>query len=487
MAVETGIVYRNYIGGQWREAKSRDLLEMRNPANGEIVARAQRSTAEDVQAAVAAARQAFESADWRDNADLRTQALFKLVEAIRGNVDKLAQLLTLEGGKPLSVAKGEAARCAVTTEYFAGLTRWIFGRSHLPSSDTLSILLREPVGVVGIIVPWNMPLALLIRALAPALAAGNAVVIKPASYTSASAAEFVKLFDQIPDFPKGIVNLVTGPGDPVGAELARHEDVDMISFTGDTSTGKEIMRLAATNLKKISLELGGKSPSVVFADASFDRAVKGAINAASFYHAGQICIAGTRVLVEDSIHDQFVERAREIVAKLKVGPGMEKGVEVGPVISEGQLQRVLGYVETGKKEAKLVVGGQRLRDGDFAKGYFVAPTIFDEVSPEATIAREEIFGPVMSVLRFKDVNEAVHIANNTVFGLVAAVWTRDINKAMTLEKKIRAGTVWVNTFGRLYQSTEMGGFKQSGLGRQYGLEGLLEYTELKHINIKLDG
>lgn len=478
-------VYRNFIGGEWRDSPG-GLFEVRSPANGELLYRAQRSTVEDARAAVAAARRAFETAEWREDPAARTAALFTFSEAVRARHQDLAAQLTRESGKPLPISRGEALRLAETTSYFAGLTRWIFGRSQTPQPGSLSIILREPVGVVAIVVPWNAPLALLARALAPALAAGNAVVVKPASYTAGSTVELGKIIEGIPEFPKGIVNIISGPGDPVGAELARHEDVDMISFTGDTATGREIMRLAAGNLKKISLELGGKSPTIVFADANLDRAIRGAINAASFYNAGQICIAGTRVLVEASVHDAFVQRVTEIVPKMKVGPGWEHGVEVGPVISEAQLRKVTGYIEQGKKEARLVVGGHRLTEGELAKGYFLAPTVFDEMPEDARIAQEEVFGPVMGITTFRDLDEAIRIANNTRYGLVAAAWTRDINKAMRIATRVRAGSIWINTFGKMFQSTEMGGFKQSGLGRQYGLEGLFEYTELKHVNIQIE-
>jgi betaine-aldehyde dehydrogenase len=354
-----------------------------------LLYRAQRSTVEDVRAAITAARHALETTDWRDNPGARTAALFAFSEAVRGRHQDLAMQLTRESGKPFQISRGEALRLAETTGYFAGLARWIFGRSQVPQPGSLSIIMREPVGVVGIIVPWNAPLALLARAIAPALAAGNAVIVKPASYTAGSTVELGRIIEGISEFPKGIVNIVTGPGDPVGVELAKHEDVDMIAFTGDTSTGREVMRLAAGNLKKVSLELSGKSPTIVFADANFDRAIRGAINAASFYNAGQICIAGTRVLVEESIHDAFVSRVAEIVPKMKVGPGWEQGVEVGPVISEAQLRKVTGYIEQGKREARLLVGGQRLTDGNLARGYFIAPTVFDGMPPDARIAQAD--------------------------------------------------------------------------------------------------
>ncbi len=479
------VVYHNYIGGEWVNSRSGNLVDIHNPATGEVLHRAQESTAEDMRQAIDAANHAFENTAWREDGGLRTRALYKLVAGLREAGPTLTKLLVDEAGKIFPVARGEAAMTADTTEVFAGLARWIDGRSMTPTPDSLSILLREPVGVVGVIVPWNMPLALMIRAVAPALAAGCAVVIKPAEYTSGVTAEFMKVVAGIEEIPNGIVNLVTGKGETVGAELAGSDRVDMVAFTGGTDTGKQIMRLAANNLKKVSLELGGKSPNIVFADADFDRAIKGAINGAAFWNAGQVCTAGSRVLVQADVYDQFVSRVKETVPKMRVGYGGEKGVAVGPVISESQMKRVLDYIDLGKQEAHLLVGGQRLTEGPLAKGYFVAPTVFADVSPEARIAQEEIFGPVLTVLRFQDAEDAARIANNSIYGLVAAVWTRDITQALTLAKKVRTGTVWVNTYGKLFQNTEFGGYKQSGLGRNYGWEGLLEFTELKHIHIQL--
>jgi betaine-aldehyde dehydrogenase len=281
------------------------------------------------------------------------------------------------------------------------------------------------------------------------------------------------------------VNFVVGPGSTTGAELAKHPDVDMVAFTGDTSTGKEIMRMAADTLKKVGLELGGKSPNVVFADADFDRAVRGALNGASMFHAGQVCIAGSRVLVEEKIHDQFVEKLAELTKRLRVGHGLEEGVTAGPVMNETQLNRIMDYIEEGKQEGKLVVGGERLTDNGLDKGYFIAPTVFDQVPVQAKIAQEEIFGPVLTVLTFRDEEEAAEVANATVYGLAAAVWTKDIARAVRVAKRIKSGMVWVNTYGKLFPAGEMGGYKQSGIGRQYGLEGLWEYTEMKHINVQL--
>jgi betaine-aldehyde dehydrogenase len=486
MAVAEAVTtYQNLIGGEWKDARNGATLEVYDPGNGELVYRAPNSPIEDAREAVAAAKHTVESTDWSDNPGQRATALYKLSQALKASVDWLAPLLTREGGKPLSVSKAEIFRGAEAIEYYAGLARNLYGRSTMLAPDSLAILLREPVGVVSIIVPWNMALSLLTRPLAPALAAGNAIVIKPSSATPGATTEFVKMIDAIPEFPKGIVNLVVGPGGTTGAELVRNPDVDMVNFTGDTSTGKEIMRMAADTLKKVGLELGGKSPNIVFADADFDRAVRGALNAASMFHAGQVCVAGSRLLVEESIHDRFVERLAEMANRLRVGHGLTEGVQAGPVINENQLNRVMDYIETGKGEAELRAGGRRLTDGDLEKGYFIAPTIFDRVPVEARIAQEEIFGPVLAVQTFHDEEEAAQVANSTVYGLAGAVWTNDISKAIRMAKKVKSGMVWVNTFGKLYPAGEMGGYKQSGVGRQYGLEGLWEFTEMKHINVQL--
>ncbi len=485
MIADSVRTYQNYIGGQWGNGSASNEIEVRDPANGELVYRSTNSTAEDARAAIEAAKVAFETTEWAENSVVRARGLYKLAEALRARVDDLAPLLTREGGKPLSVSRAEVLRGADAIEYYAGLARNVYGRTVNLGPNEMAILMREPVGVVSIIVPWNMALSLLTRSLAPALAAGNAVVIKPASLTPGATAEFIAMIDELDEFPKGIVNYVIGPGGSVGAELVKHPDVDMVAFTGDTSTGKEIMRMAADTLKKVSLELGGKSPNIVFADADFDRAIRGAITGASLFHAGQVCVAGTRVLVQESIHDDFMKRVNEMASSMRVGPGLQKGVQVGPVINESQLNRVMDYVETGKREAQLTAGGYRLTESGLDKGYFIAPTVFDHVPVDAKIAQEEIFGPVISVISFKDEREAAEIANATVYGLAAAVWTSDINTAMRIAKKVRSGMVWINTFGKLYPNAEMGGYKQSGLGRSYGLEGLWEFTEMKHINIQL--
>src|SRR5947207_1867983 len=360
MAVAEAVkTYQNLIGGEWKDASNGATLEVFDPGNGELVYRGPNSPVADARDAVAAAKHTLESTDWGDNPGKRATALYKLAQALKDSAEWLGPLLTREGGKPLSVSRAEIFRGAEAIEYYAGLARNVYGRSTMLAPDSLAILIREPIGVVSIIVPWNMALSLLTRSLAPALAAGNAVVIKPSSVTPGATAEFVKMIDAVPEFPKGIVNFVVGPGSTTGAELARHPDVDMVAFTGDTSTGKEIMRMAADTLKKVGLELGGKSPNIVFADADFDRAVRGALNGASMFHAGQVCVAGSRVLVEESIHDRFVEKLSEITKRLRLGHGLKEGVQAGPVINEGQLNRVLGYIEEGRHDADLVTGGRR--------------------------------------------------------------------------------------------------------------------------------
>ncbi|MEW6470797.1 MAG: aldehyde dehydrogenase family protein [Actinomycetota bacterium] len=483
MSTATMKRYRNLIGGEW--VVGAEEREIRSPATGHVVHTVPVSGEKQLDAAVVAARGAVDSGSWSWDPELRARVLFEYARLVRENIDALATELTRESGKVFGLAKNEARRLAQSIEYFAGITRWVYGRTISPRPDLLNIIVREPVGVVGAILPWNMPLGLVARTLGPALAAGNAIVIKPDELTAGSSAAALELLASIPDLPAGVVNLVAG-GDGIGKAMTAHPDIDMIAFTGSSDTGKEVMRACAGTLKKLSLELGGKSPVVVFDDADLDRALAGTVEGAAFYHAGQICLAGTRVLVQDSLYDEFTDRLAERATNMRVGDGAERGVQCGPVISEAQLQRVLDYVEVGRGEAQLAAGGRRLTDGALADGYFVAPTVFRDVAPDARIAQEEIFGPVVSALRFSDLGEAAEIANGTRYGLAAGVFTRDIDKAIALARRVRAGTVWVNTYGQLFQNSEMGGMRESGMGRQYGLEGLHEYTELKNIAIGID-
>lgn len=482
MQIQSPLICLNYSEGKWVENSSGETFVSRNPATGEVVAKAQKSNAADTDRVVQSAKRAFEDTDWKENPTIRAKALYKLAQKMRENIDRLSYLLTIENGKPLFESRIEVEISVDELEYFAGLARNVFGRSITLSPYTLGVIAREPMGVVSLISPWNWPLLLLERPLSPALAAGNSVVIKPASYTPASTAELVRLVDSIPEIPNGIVNFITGPGNTVGTTLVQHEDVDMVSFTGDNTTGKEVLKLSAGNFKKVTLELGGKAPAIIYPDADMSKAISAALLGA-FISAGQNCIACTRLLLHKKIHDSFLDNLRKETERLKVGNGLEDGVQMGPVISESQMNRVLQLIDSGKKEARLVVGGRRLMEGDFSKGYFVAPTIFDAVPPDTEIAQEEIFGPVLSVMPFETEEEAVEIANGTRYGLGASVWTKDIDRAFRMAKRIKSGTVWINTFMNTYPQAEFGGYKQSGTGRIRGLGGLYEFTQLKHINI----
>ncbi|HEV7685228.1 MAG TPA: aldehyde dehydrogenase family protein, partial [Acidimicrobiia bacterium] len=387
--------YRNLVGGEWIDGK--EEREIRNPATGELVHTVALAGPDEIDAAVSAARTAVDTGPWAWDAELRASVLFQYSRLVTENWKELATELTRESGKLFGLAKGETRRLAQSIEYFAGITRWIYGRSVSPRPDLLNIIVREPVGVVGAILPWNMPLGLVARTMGPALAAGNSIIIKPDELTAGSTAAALELLGSIPDLPPGVVNMVAG-GDEVGKAMTAHPGIDMIAFTGSSDTGKDVMRACAGTLKKLSLELGGKSPIVIFDDADIERALTGTLEGASFYHAGQICLAGTRVLVQEGIYDSFVDQLAERTGNLKVGDGAERGVQCGPVISEAQMDRVLSLVEVGKTEAQLATGGDRLTDGALANGWFVAPTVFRDVDPQARIAQEEVFGPVVAAM-----------------------------------------------------------------------------------------
>lgn len=345
--------------------------------------------------------------------------------------------------------------------------------------------MKEPIGVVGLITPWNWPALLMIRELAPALAAGNGVIVKPASLTPGVSVEIFKLIDEIPDFPKGIASIVTGPGKSIGAAMGSSKKIDMISFTGDTSTGRTIMELAASNIKKLALELGGKSPNVVFADANLEKAIP-VIGRGIFISAGQICMAGSRLLVHESVKDEVITRLKQYAENLQVGNGLLESTDMGPVVSQNQLELVEEYCEIGRREGTIITGGYRLTGGEYDKGYFFAPTIIDNLPVNCRVVREEIFGPVLAVQSFSSDEEALALANDTDFGLSAGVWTTNLNRAMRMSKGIKAGTVWVNTYNKNFPEAEFGGYKQSGLGRTRGIDGLMEYCETKHIHFEME-
>ncbi|HEX2501444.1 MAG TPA: aldehyde dehydrogenase family protein [Methylomirabilota bacterium] len=474
-----------FIGGQWRPPASGETYTTINPATEEVSAQVAKGNERDVDLAVQAARRAFDQGPWpRMPAADRARLLWKLADLISANLDEMARLESVNTGKTLfDSGKVEIPFAAEVFRYYAGWTTKIHGETLNLRDGAFTFTLRQPVGVVGAIVPWNFPFLLASWKVAPALAAGNTVVLKPASLTPLTALRFAELTQEA-GLPEGVFNVVTGPGGKVGMALVRHPAVDKVAFTGSTDVGKGIMKEAAGSLKRVSLELGGKSPNVVFADADLEAALRGALTGI-FYNKGEVCAAGSRLLVEQRVHDEFVGKLVDRVKGLKVGDPMDKATRMGPVVSAQQLETVLGYVDVGRREgATLAAGGERVRVGD-GRGYFVQPTVFTGVSNAMRIAREEIFGPVLSVIPFKDVDDAVAQGNETFYGLAAAVWTRDVGKALRVARALRAGTVWVNAYNLYDAALPFGGFKESGFGRELGQAGLDLYTEVKSVWVDL--
>ncbi|HXE10586.1 MAG TPA: aldehyde dehydrogenase family protein [Bryobacteraceae bacterium] len=472
------------INNRWVDSVSGKKFDTINPATGEVLAQVAEADAADVDLAVKAARNAFHmKSQWRRmSASERGKLMNKLADLIEKHADELATLESLDNGKPRHVARSADLELSIACyRYFAGWADKIQGKTIPINGDYFCYTRLEPVGVVGQIIPWNFPLLMQAWKLAPALATGNTIVMKTAEQTPLSAMRVGELILEA-GFPEGVVNILAGYGPTAGQAIARHMDVDKVAFTGSTEVGHLIMQAAAeTNLKRVTLELGGKSPNIVFADADLDAAVEGS-HFALFFNQGQCCCAGSRVFVEEKIYDKFVERSTERAKRRKVGNPLDKGTEQGPQVDNTQFEKVLGYVESGKREgAKLMCGGERVGD----RGYFVAPTVFADVQDNMKIAQEEIFGPVMSILKFKDTDELVDRANRTMYGLAAAVWTRDIGKAHQIANSVRAGTVWVNCFDVFDAAAPFGGFKQSGVGRELGEYGLQQYSEVKTVTVKL--
>jgi aldehyde dehydrogenase (NAD+) len=471
------------INNEWVSSSSGKTFPTINPATGEEICRVAEADSADVDRAVKAARTAFDRGPWRRMAAAdRGQMLHRLADLIEQNADELAQLESLDNGKPYHVAK--AADLPLTVgcyRYYAGWADKIQGKTIPIAGDYFCYTRHEPVGVVGQIIPWNFPLLMQAWKLGPALAAGNTVVLKPAEQTPLTALRVGELILEA-GFPAGVVNILPGYGPTAGGAIARHADVDKVAFTGSTEVGHLIMEAAAqTNLKRVTLELGGKSPNIIFADADMDEAIEGA-HFALFFNQGQCCCAGSRLFVEEKCYDQFVEKSVARAKKRTVGDPFDPKTEQGPQVDQAQFDKVMGYIETGKREgASLLVGGKRVGN----RGYFIEPTVFAGVKDEMKIAQEEIFGPVMSILKFKDIDEVVDRANTTMYGLAAAVWTRDIGKAHAVANKVRAGTVWVNCFDVFDAAAPFGGFKQSGIGRELGEYGLQQYTEVKTVTVKL--
>src|SRR4051812_49061218 len=471
---------RLLINGQW--AESSKSFDTTNPATGEVLTHVAEASAADVDRAVQAARQAFEdqAGGWRKlSASERGRLIWKLADLVEKNIEELAELETLDNGKPIFESRYVDLPMVIDVlRYYAGLATKIHGETVNTFEAAFTYTLREPVGVVGAIIPWNFPLLLASWKLGPALACGNTVVLKPAEQTPLSALRFGQLALEA-GLPAGVLNIITG-GPEAGAALVQHPLVDKIAFTGSTAVGKEIMRSASYSLKRVTLELGGKSPNIVFADSDIDQAVKGAINGI-FYGKGEVCNAGSRLFVERGVHDQFVEKLVARTKKLRPGDPFDPKTRLGAIVSEKQMQTVMNYIDAGKKDgAQLIAGGNRV-NVDGGKGFFIEPTVFGGVKNNMRIAQEEIFGPVLATLTFDDVDEVAALANENVYGLAAAIWTRDIKRAHLLSKRLRAGTVWINTYGLMDAALPFGGYKQSGFGRELGIHAIEHYTELKTV------
>ncbi len=474
------------INGKWKTAKAGATRVLLDPASGELIAEVAECGREDVMDAIHAAREAFDNGPWRKTSALeRGKLLFKIADAIRKESRMLAELEVRNCGKPLAEAEFDVADAANCFEFYGGLATKIHGETMQVPANSVSFVLREPVGVCGQIIPWNFPLLMAAWKLAPALAAGCTTVLKPSELTPLTALALGKILVAC-EVPAGVVNILTGAGPGVGEEMASSPLVDKVAFTGGTATGRKVMVGATSNLKKVTLELGGKNPNIVFADADFESAVDGALFGA-FANQGQVCSAGSRLLVEESIHDRLVEAMVKKVPRIKLGHGLEAGVKMGPLISAAHREKVESYIQLGKSEgAKLVCGGGRPDQEALSKGYFLEPTIFTNVTSQMRIAREEIFGPVLSVMKFKSEEEAIRMANDTEYGLAAGVWTTNVNRALRVVKEIRAGITWVNTYHPTFNELPWGGYKQSGTGRELGLYGVEAYLETKQVNINLD-
>lgn len=478
--------YKNFVNNEWVGGSG--TRKVINPATGEPLAIVPEAGPDDVARAVAAARAAFDKTDWRDSskAQWRGRILFKLAELVRRHTTMLAELECRNTGKPIVEAEFDINDTATCFEYYGGLATKYHGETLNVPDNALNFTLKEPVGVCGLIIPWNYPLMLAAWKLGPAIAAGCTVVVKPAEQTPLTTLEFCRLVQKhVPELPPGVLNVVTGDGPTTGRALVESPDVDKIAFTGGTDTGKAILRsIGSTHLKKVSLELGGKSPNIFFADADLEAATDGALFGV-FVNQGEVCSAGSRVLVQEQIWKPFIERMKEKTKRIRLGDPLKRETKMGPVITAEHRERVLEYIEAGKREAKLLMGGGTPTRGELRRGYYVEPTIF-ESDNKTRIAREEIFGPVVTCIPFKDEAHAIEIANDTPYGLAAAVWSRDIFKCLRMVKALRAGIVWVNTMQPCYVEAPWGGYKQSGQGREMSLHGIEEFLETKQVHINLN-
>jgi acyl-CoA reductase-like NAD-dependent aldehyde dehydrogenase len=470
------------IDGKWVDAASGKTFDTVNPATGEVLARVAEADRVDVDRAVAAARSAFDERGWGESKPTaRTRLLLKIADLIDAHADELAQLETLDNGKPIFESRNvDVVGAAETFRYYAGWPTKIYGETNPSDPEFFSYTLREPVGVCGQIIPWNFPLLMAAWKLAPALACGNTVVLKPAEQTPLTALRLGELLQEA-GVPDGVVNILPGFGETAGAALAEHPSVDKVAFTGSTEVGKLILKASTGNLKRVSLELGGKSPNIVFTDADLDAAVVGALMGI-FFNQGQVCCAGSRLFVQERMYDEFTDKIAAFAQHVKLGPPLDPETRMGPLVSREQFERVTNYLAIGKSEgATAKTGGEAATEGALAKGFFVKPTVFTGVKNDMRIAREEIFGPVVAAIPFKDEHDAVLQGNDTIYGLAAGVWTRDVSKAHKVARALKAGTVWVNCYNQMDPTSPFGGYKQSGFGRELGKHSLELYTQIKQV------
>ncbi|MBP1948369.1 aldehyde dehydrogenase family protein [Virgibacillus litoralis] len=474
-----------YINGHWVESSNPDTLDIINPATQEVIAMAQRATKEETEETIKIAKKTFESGVWSDKSPQeRAAVLLQIADKLQENIDELTNLEVQNNGKTRREARSDAEEAANTFRYYAGLLNMPNGQTYEAPEDMQTMIVKEPMGVAGLIVPWNFPLLMSVWKIAPALAAGNSILLKPAEITPMTAVKMFELIDES-DLPKGVANLLMGSGSVVGQTIAESDDVDVVSFTGSTGVGRRIMQAATGNMKKVSLELGGKSPNIIFGDADLETAIDYSLFGI-YMGSGQVCTSGSRILVQEGIYDEFVAKFVENARRIRVGPGNDEQSEMGAIVSENQLKSILDYIRIGKEEgASLASGGIRIEKNGLEKGFFMEPTVFTNVTSDMRIVREEIFGPVVTIQKFQDEEEAIKIANDTDFGLAGSVFSADQNKALRVIKKVRAGITWLNAYHLTNIQAPWGGYKQSGIGRSLGTYGLDEYQETKQININL--